>query len=258
MSRLTCPDIRSPSTFLRIFAPWRLCVKISERHPRRPDTESAPDALRPGYLGSSRPAPDSVVHVFRVSRHQAEAACGDRAQGRVGGLQHPIKNTGQEFAGSFRNFPLRFTSVFACFDAMSRRGGSESPKFQEDGDSYNSPLRKFYNRRGVRFRKRETGLQFLILAHLVPCRGPHPHHCRQLATSSVFALLRRDKSAASGGGRDLMHVLPHRCSLGRIRLNPSAFSDTVCEDVWEWRGSKMCSPCGLPESRGTDCQRRCV
>ena len=84
MSRLTCPDIRSPSTFLRIFAPWRLCVKISERHPRRPDTESAPDALRPGYLGSSRPAFDSVVHVFRVSRHQAEAAGGDRAQVRVG------------------------------------------------------------------------------------------------------------------------------------------------------------------------------
>jgi hypothetical protein len=43
-----------------------------------------------------------------------------------------------------------------------------------------------------------------------------------------------------------------------IRLNPSTFSDTVCEGVWEWTGSKMCSPCGLPESRGTDCQRRCV
>ena len=33
---------------------------------RRPDAESAPDAPRPGDLGSSRPAPDSVVHVFAV------------------------------------------------------------------------------------------------------------------------------------------------------------------------------------------------
>jgi 16S rRNA G966 N2-methylase RsmD len=47
----------------------------------------------------------------------------------------------------------------------------------------------------------ETG-RFLILAHLVPCRSPHPHHCRQFATSSVFALLRRDKSAPSGDCRE--------------------------------------------------------
>jgi hypothetical protein len=33
---------------------------------------------------------------------------------------------------------------------------------------------------------------------LFPRRSPHPHHCRQFATSSVFALLRRDKSVASG------------------------------------------------------------
>ena len=53
-------------TALTILTP-RLCVsalKIPEFHPGRPDTESAPDALRPGDLGSSRPAPDSVVHVF--------------------------------------------------------------------------------------------------------------------------------------------------------------------------------------------------
>jgi hypothetical protein len=51
--------------------------------------------------------------------------------------------------------------------------------------------------------KNENVKRFLILAHLVPCRSPHPHHCRQFATSSVFATLpsssriaglRRDKS----------------------------------------------------------------
>jgi len=44
-----------------------------------------------------------------------------------------------------------------------------------------------------------------------------------------------------------------RRDVSAIQPNPATFSDSICEDGGELTGRKMCSPCGLPESRRTDC-----
>jgi len=63
---------------------------------------------------------------------------------------------------------------------------------------------------------------------------------RDLSGAELIKLLCKHHGYRLGGSIFTLnpgnYCFGHDCCVRGIRLNPSTFSDSVCEDVWEWTG----------------------